>query len=566
MKLNKVVVSLLVSSAFTFVACSDFLDQAPDSRTELKTPSQITKLLTAGYSAGNYASMCELSGDNLVDNNASFYDEDTKKTIYYNLPSMSRIDDEMFAWKPGISSVSQDSPSSVWENCYYAIAVANHALEAIDILEKEGRGNEVAAAKGEALLIRAYHHFILVNLFSQAYRNDDLSNDKVNAMGIPYVTAPETIVSAHYERGTVTEVYNKIEKDLLAGLPLIPNSDGPKSKYHFNKKAANAFAARFFLYKRDYDKVIKYADAVFDGNNAAGYMRNYLVYDEMSTTKAKSYEYINPENSNNLLLMATYSNITGLLGGGYRYACNHSGAKGTIVGPGPTWTLMPLPYIFVSGAFTNGGVQDHGLLSTKVISIFEYTDKVAGIGYSHVVRAEFTAEETLLCRAEAYIYKNQLDKAFEDLKTWDDSHQNLPPSFRIYVKPLTVELLKKFYSKDNKDAKYAVFDYNTEKMSPDFVITEEQKPYVDCLMHFRRIETIFDGLRWFDIKRYGLEIEHAIGGGKNAVIDRLTWDDPRRALQVPQEVIAAGMVPSFRPDTPKEEPKMLSFDNCKTTK
>lgn len=70
------------------------------------------------------------------------------------------------------------------------------------------------------------------------------------------------------------------------------------------------------------------------------------------------------------------------------------------------------------------------------------------------------------------------------------------------------------------------------------------KPYLDCVLHFRRIETVFDGLRWFDIKRYGIEVVHEYD--KNKTRDVLTPNDVRRAIQLPQDVISAGMEPNNR--------------------
>ena len=74
-------------------------------------------------------------------------------------------------------------------------------------------------------------------------------------------------------------------------------------------------------------------------------------------------------------------------------------------------------------------------------------------------------------------------------------------------------------------------------------MTPEMAPYLQCLMHFRRIETIFDGYRWFDIKRYGIEVTHKIGRSR---VEVLTINDPRRALQLPSEVIAAGIAGNVR--------------------
>jgi hypothetical protein len=78
-------------------------------------------------------------------------------------------------------------------------------------------------------------------------------------------------------------------------------------------------------------------------------------------------------------------------------------------------------------------------------------------------------------------------------------------------------------------------------MSNSFIVSSDIEPIMQCILHFRRIETIFEGLRWFDIKRYGIEIEHYIGSN---TIETLEWNDNRRAIQIPQDVVAAGIEPN----------------------
>ena len=98
------------------------------------------------------------------------------------------------------------------------------------------------AAYGEALLVRAYHHFILVNLFSKQYGKNSATDQ-----GVPYSTEPEDKVQVAYERGTVAQVYDKIEADLIEGLKYVSDQYYSVLRYHFNTTAANAFAARFYL-------------------------------------------------------------------------------------------------------------------------------------------------------------------------------------------------------------------------------------------------------------------------------------------------------------------------------
>ncbi|MBV5343003.1 RagB/SusD family nutrient uptake outer membrane protein, partial [bacterium] len=144
-----------------------------------------------------------------------------------------------------------------------------------------------------------------------------------------------------------------------------------------------------------------------------------------------------------------------------------------------------------------------------------------GIGYAHVVRTEFTTDETLLCRAEALIYLNRSADAIADLQSWNKSH--------LATDSLTEQLIRSFYTTGNS---LFVKSLNNDKMSTAFTVTANQRP---------RIETMFDGYRWFDIKRYGIEIEHNIAGSGAT---KLVYNDARRAIQVPQEVISAGITPN----------------------
>ena len=64
------------------------------------------------------------------------------------------------------------------------------------------------------------------------------------------------------------------------------------------------------------------------------------------------------------------------------------------------------------------------------------------------------------------------------------------------------------------------------------------------MQHFRRIVTVHNGMRFFDLKRYGIEYTHVIG--KESRTETMTMLDPRKALQIPNEVISAGLEPNDR--------------------
>ena len=73
------------------------------------------------------------------------------------------------------------------------------------------------------------------------------------------------------------------------------------------------------------------------------------------------------------------------------------------------------------------------------------------------------------------------------------------------------------------------------------------------MLHFRRINDVLTGYRWFDIKRYGIEITHQIGRTRT---ETLKLNDPRRAFQVPIEAIEAGLEPTPRTVTQPSSSEM----------
>ncbi len=557
---------LILSGILSLAAC-DFLDKEPDERVEVNTEEKVVMLLTSAYPTANWGYMAEISSDNVIDNNAPHYpsNPDSKRVlVHYNLSSYERLDDELFRFDAGKSSTSTDSPTVVWEYLYNAIATANMALEAIDDLVEEAGGvmsTRLKSARAEALLIRAYSHFILVNMFCQAYRND---TDSKNDIGVPYMTVTENTVSPSYERGTVTEVYDAIQKDLEEGLADITDDNYTVPKWHFNVEAAHAFAARFYLYKRDYDKVIEHANAVLGEGTGLlpSKLMTYTGFDECVYSTDYATAWQNSTLTNNLLLIPTTS-IQWRKSAGYRYACSGDALVGTIyhATANSQWYLYPTAY--VAGFTFYATNTDYGFSCAKIAETFEYTDKVSGIGYAHVIRREFTATELLLDRAEAKLLSKDhqdISGAIEDLIAYDNSRCTFSEANTALftannaLVPLTKELIDSYYSESTNTNCFANWNF-TQNMSSDFVVPADVVPYMNCLNDFRRFETWLEGWRFFDLKRYGIEYSHFVGQENTEYF--LSWNDPRRAIEIPQEVIAAGLA-SSRPLSSNED--MSTFD------
>lgn len=523
--MKKNILYSIVGLGIVLTGC-DFLDHEPDMRASIDTKQKVQLLLVSAYPSANAAPICEFSSDNIVDNNAPNATGHTN-----SLNPLDQMYNEIFGWQPVVSSGQQDSPKYIWDGYYTAVATANQALQAIEKLEAQGINMD--AEKGEALLSRAYAHFVLANVFCQAWKNDEESKKD---LGITYMLEPETKVAPQYERGTLYDTYKHIEEDLEAGLKLVSDEYYSVPKYHFNTKAAHAFAARFYLYKRQYDKVLEHANYVLGTTDDA---TQSMMYEA-----AAAYALSNPEQEllqywgniksvANLLIYTTYSSAfyTALPSYG-RYQLNGDASNDTFYSGGPCWgSRWPgFPMWMYS--------QEYGNFSSKFYYMFEYTDKVNGYGYIHGITRAFTTNETLLCRAEAKIFTNDIDGAVNDLRIWAQGY-NVNARMDTLENGnvnLTAEKIKSFYTASK--SKGLVPTLNSTKMSADFTVSDEQLPFVHCLLHFRRIETIHDGLRWQDLKRFGIEITHKQGTDP---LKTLVWNDDRRAIQLPQEVIQSGM-------------------------
>ncbi len=558
-------------------SCKDFLETVPDTRVYLVNLDQLQQLLVSGYMDANYALVGELSSDNVIDNNSPSSD---KKPVRYNLSYYDQFDVQVYSWDDVDLEISDnDSPSGVWNSCYGAIAIANAVLEKAEEFQKTGMvdGQTMTATDkarlnailGEAYMIRAYHHFILAQMFCMPYRGDAIS---ATLPGIPYSTTRETVLDPKYERGTLKQTYDSIEKDLLRGLPLINEQYYQSPKYHFNVASSNSFAARFYLIKRDYEKVVEYATAAFGGNDITKMLNDGWWQDDFYYISDIGRYFTSVERPSNFQLFTNYSTWWRRFVQSPRFACNREAKRATIQGPGPSWdeckyknnrtkeefAMMPC----FNGTCGSAGGQEYGAyFAGTCFEQFEYTDKIAGIGYCHEVRPEFTSEETLLMRAEANLFLGNIDAAFDDLYIWNEEHISDDESFDDRHISLTKEDIVRFYGcYDNLEDPVAdnpygiIMKFNIDEVCPSdkYKLTDEIEPYLQCVQHFRRIQQVHMGNRWFDIKRFGFTIQHKIGISEVRTLQVL---DPRYAIQIPSEVIGAGLDPNPRStNTPVQAP------------
>ena len=520
--------SLMLASVAILASCSDQLDTLPDNRTTLDTPKKIAGLLVTAYPDRTPTLFNEWMSDN---------------TDYMGAQNSqgNRGGDQYFFWQEQTEG-GNDSPEQVWMLYYEGVYKANEALAAIE--EQGGPKNDILRnSKGEALLIRAYDHFILANEFCRPYNGKTSTKDA----GLYYATgiADFSAAAEQSNRGTVADVYAKIATDIEAGIPLL-NDTYEVPKYHFNKQAAYAFATRFYLYYEKWEKAKEYADKLL-GSNPAASLRDYRALQAMPLSKSEqavkiAEAYCSASADCNLLVQTSVSNAGMALAPwltSKRYTLTNYLSETELFQSNNIWgtssNLIWKPFT------VNQGESNFALLM-KLPREFEIRNTTTGSGYLRTLNVDFTMDEALLNRAEAEIMLGQNDAACADMTIWMKNFFNT----NVTLTPTSVQTYFKTVSYAYADAAKMVPSFK-KHISPRFTIDAEgsvQESLLQCLLNFRRIETVHQGMRWMDIRRYNIEIPRRLIGANGKPSKNLDWlekDDPRQVVQIPQSIREAGV-------------------------
>ena len=520
--------SLMLASVAILASCSDQLDTLPDNRTTLDTPKKIAGLLVTAYPDRTPTLFNEWMSDN---------------TDYMGAQNSqgNRGGDQYFFWQEQTEG-GNDSPEQVWMLYYGGIYKANEALAAIE--DQGGPKNDILRnSKGEALLIRAYDHFILANEFCRPYNGKTSTKDA----GLYYATgiADFSAAAEQSNRGTVADVYAKIAADIEAGIPLL-NDTYEVPKYHFNKQAAYAFATRFYLYYEKWEKAKEYADKLL-GSNPATSLRDYAALQAMPLSKSEqavkiAEAYCSASADCNLLVQTSVSNAGMALAPwltSKRYTLTNYLSETELFQSNNIWGTSSN---LIWKPFTVNQAESNFALLMKLPREMEIVNTTTGSGYLRTLNVDFTMDEALLNRAEAEIMLGQNDAACADMTIWMKNFFNT----NVTLTPTSVQTYFKTVPYAYADADKMVPSFK-KHISPRFTIGVEgsvQESLLQCLLNFRRIETVHQGLRWMDIRRYNIEIPRRLIGVNGRPSKNLDWlekDDPRQVVQIPQSIRESGV-------------------------
>ena len=520
--------SMMLASVAILASCADQLDTLPDNRTTLDTPKKIAGLLVTAYPDRTPTLFNEWMSDN---------------TDYMGAQNSqgNRGGDQYFFWQEQTEG-GNDSPEQVWMLYYGGIYKANEALAAIE--DQGGPKNDILRnSKGEALLLRAYNHFVLANEFCRPYNGKTSTKDA----GLYYATGIADFSAAAEQsvRGTVADVYAKIAEDIEAGIPLI-NDTYEVPKYHFNKQAAYAFATRFYLYYEKWEKAKEYADKLL-GSNPAASLRDYASLQAMPLSKSEqavkiAEAYCSASADCNLLVQTSVSNAGMALAPwltSKRYTLTNYLSETELFQSNNIWGTSSN---LIWKPFTVNQAESNFALLMKLPREMEIVNTTTGSGYLRTLNVDFTMDEALLNRAEAEIMLGQNDAACADMTIWMKNFFNT----NVTLTPTSVQTYFKTVPYAYADADKMVPSFK-KHISPRFTIDVEgsvQESLLQCMLNFRRIETVHQGLRWMDIRRYNIEIPRRLIGVNGRPSKNLDWlekDDPRQVVQIPQSIRESGV-------------------------
>ena len=241
MKLRNIILSLFTAAAL--VSCDSFLDITPTGKVIAKTGEEYRALLTYEYKyfpKDRY--MTTVRTDELL--------MDKSKTPSTDLDAYL----DLWRWKDEDPSPTTSYFS--WRNYYHSIYIANYIIEHQDEISNATR-DEVEQLVGEAYMLRAYAHFLLVNLYAEPYTHCQPASTR----GVPMQL--EADVNAIPASSSVEAIYQQVLADLAEAEKHLTVSAWPEGEnYRFNKVSVQAFFARTYLYMGRWNDALTAAKSV----------------------------------------------------------------------------------------------------------------------------------------------------------------------------------------------------------------------------------------------------------------------------------------------------------------
>lgn len=364
-----------MAGLLTLASCSDFLNETSQDEVLVKDANDYSELLMgSGYPSPTeklYTPLYLMDDDYMLNENAMSDDEDYSSALSAY---------PFHTWQPDMwqnANVDQSYYGDMYYKSYQRIMGVNAVLDGIDQANGDIKTKETV--KAEALALRGYYYYMLVNIFGKPY------NDDSKAPGVP-LKLTANLQTNGTPRSTVGEVYSQIVNDLTSAREILSRYPKTRGDFRINLPSVDILLTRVYLQMEDWDNVVKVAtDAIENGNPLTNYLN--------LPAKAKTFSTYD------------YSEVEWLYGNGYS-TCSLPGIRPS----SDLWDKFADNDTRKKLWFTASG-KNVNLQKKKLASKRTPTNAIR-------------MSEAWLARAEAYAMKDQLANATADLDHLRENRYN----------------------------------------------------------------------------------------------------------------------------------------------
>lgn len=523
---------ILLCALFMCTACDDFLTTPPlDQITEddwWKNEDQVRMMVDESYNK-----LYNSSGDNMI----VFRDTYTDNAIWSGNTAVA----------DGSFTAYSSNVKNEWK--YADIANLNYILEGLERSKEIISADAYARLSAEVRFIRAYLYYEMLFYFGD----------------IPLITKVLTTdESRQTSRQPRAEVLDFILTELNAVLVDIVKESSSETG-RVNEDAVHAFLARIYLHEKDYDRVLLHTKAVMD----AGKYGLYRAYDDSPETN--SYEELfrpNADGNNNEVIFekqylaplkahslnrklsfpsSVYKGWKGFmpvqdLVDEYECLGGHSVKDCEVLG---CEYAAKRAEITANGGYGEYEFRDPRLKSTIVTPGWEW--KTGG-----VVTAVYGIEDP---NSKDHISKETNSTGFlvtkwVDLDGEEADRTNGDKNITIFRYADILLMRAEALIEKNTDLQEAVAILNEIRdraRMPQNIVLASQSVLREQLRHERRVETAIEGLRYYDIVRWGIcdKVKNGdvygfakmtdSGKRENIFMEKRVWKDHMYLWPIPQD-------------------------------
>ena len=232
--------SLFVSMMFT--SCDNFLDITPTGKVIASTGEEYRAMLTYEY---------------------KYFPKDRHMTTvrtdelkFSGSTASSDLDAYLDLWLWKDENPSPTTSYFSWRSYYHAIYIANYIIEHQEEIT-DASAKTINQLVGEAYMMRAYCHFLLVNLYAEPYTHCTPATTRGVTMML------EADVNAIPGSSSVETIYQQVLSDIAEAEQRLNVTKWDEGEnYRFNTISAQALRARTYLYMGRWQEALTAAKAV----------------------------------------------------------------------------------------------------------------------------------------------------------------------------------------------------------------------------------------------------------------------------------------------------------------